>query len=556
MISMSSHQRNHSLGHVAIWLWKLSAGMRCPVMLITLTGIILIIIELCFVWGTKECIDAAIIPPSGISSSLSFYATLLICLIAARLILSAISFWLRSLQRISIQNKLQEKIYTHILHCRWDCLNQIHSGNIQNRLLNDVKDLAYFYIDNFPSIIIVFTQILGATLFLYNLAPVLTGIILLALPLFLVISKLFFRKMRELTLAVKNSESNIQSYLQEGVQNHTIIKTTGSSGFILNHLKRVYNKLQQLNLHKTRYTLFSFTFINIGFSAGYLITFIWGVFQLRDEAITYGSLMAFIQLVGQIQGPIRNLTRYIPSLINTISASDRIMELVEIPLEKGEKPLLSAPIGIYCHQLSFSYGKSERFIIKDLEYDFPPGSSCAIVGETGVGKTTLIRLFLALIKPQKGEITLYNSQARTIADVSTRCIFSYVPQGDTLFSGSIEENLKLGHPQASFAEMESALHLSCADFVLKHPEGIKMKCGENGHSLSVGQAQRICIARAFLQNKPIMLLDEATSALDRETEEKIIQNLIAKKGNKTLIFITHKEAVLKYCTKIYKLHSE
>lgn len=293
--------------------------------------------------------------------------------------------------------------------------------------------------------------------------------------------------------------------------------------------------------------------MNFGFSAGYIITFTWGVLNLENGIITYGALIAFMQLIGQIQAPIRNLSRYIPIFINAFTASERIIELQAIKQEKlFYKPLLKGDVGIELKNVTFQYPKG-RHIFENFSYNFTPHSKTAIVGETGKGKTTLIRLVLSLLHPQKGCIEIYNKTTRLSLTNLSRNNFSYVPQGNTLLNGTIKSNLILGNEYATETDMVNALTAACANFVFNSEKGLDMPCGEGGNGLSEGQAQRISIARALLKPCSILIMDEATSSLDEDTEKNVIKNITNLYPEKTIIFITHRPEILKYCTHVLHL---
>ena len=272
-------------------------------------------------------------------------------------------------------------------------------------------------------------------------------------------------------------------------------------------------------------------------------------------------MTAFIQLCGQIQGPFRELTRFIPAIISSFTAAERLLELEEVPTESDGEPIrFEQGAGIRINDVTFAYEAHSRKVLNHVTIDFPPGSTNAILGETGSGKTTLLRLILALLKPDEGEVVMYSTPdgtgTETSATVSarTRCNLVYVPQGNSLFSGTLRWNLQLGDPDATEAEMNEALLLSCADFVQNLPEGLDTRIGEGGAGLSEGQAQRIAIARALLRRGSILLLDEATSALDHATEQTLLNNLIQHHKHlcvrPTLIFITHRTAVVEHCTQV------
>jgi len=298
----------------------------------------------------------------------------------------------------------------------------------------------------------------------------------------------------------------------------------------------------------------SSTLLSIGFGTGYLVTFLWGVDSLQAGTITYGMMISFIQLVGQIQGPFRDMTRFVPVLISTLTASERLLELEEVPLEDDDDPIsFPGGAGVRFTDISFQYKEGGRPILSRFSCDFPKGSTTAILGETGAGKTTLIRLILALLKPVEGKIEMYDGMQTVKVSPRTRNNLVYVPQGNTLFSGTIRENLLLGNPEATEAEMREALETACAGFVMDRPNGLDAVCGELGAGLSEGQAQRIAIARALLRKGSVLLLDEATSALDMQTEQQLLKNLSSREAGQTIICVTHRPAVIAYCSQVVEM---
>ena len=265
-------------------------------------------------------------------------------------------------------------------------------------------------------------------------------------------------------------------------------------------------------------------------------------------------MTAFLQLVGQIQRPVVNITRQIPSFIYSTASIDRLIELEDSPKEEAGEPVrIDGPLGIRVENLTFRYPDGEFDVFSGFSYDFAPLSRTAIVGETGIGKSTLIRLILALLEPASGNISIYGKSSSAPASPLTRCNLVYVPQGNTLFSGSIRENLLMGDPEADEERLKEVLEVAQASFVFSLPDGIDSSCGEGGAGLSEGQAQRIAIARGLLRPGSILLLDEFSSSLDPETEEKLMESVSRFAEGKTIIFITHREKVSSRCDNILRL---
>jgi ABC-type bacteriocin/lantibiotic exporter with double-glycine peptidase domain len=295
--------------------------------------------------------------------------------------------------------------------------------------------------------------------------------------------------------------------------------------------------------------------VSFGFMCGYMTAFMWSIFELHQGTITFGVMTAFLQLVAQIQRPTVDLTRQIPSFIHATTSIDRLTELENLPAEKKEKSKwIKGIAGIQFKNIRFRYNNGERDIFSNFSHLFAPGSRTAVVGETGAGKSTMIRLILSLLHPQEGQIFLFNKEGQTLpVDADSRCNLVYVPQGNSLLSGTIRDNLLLGDPNATDKEMYDALHTAAADFVSTLPDEIDSQCGEQGAGLSEGQAQRIAIARGLLRPGSILLLDEFSASLDEATEHILIQRLLYARSDKTMIFITHREMILQYCNNIIKL---
>ena len=288
-----------------------------------------------------------------------------------------------------------------------------------------------------------------------------------------------------------------------------------------------------------------------GFQAGHAAAFIWGVYGILHGTVTFGTMTAFLQLVGQVQRPIAEFGRQVPALITSLTSVERIMELLELEGEPLENPvMLEGAPEVLVSNVTYSYPGVTEPVLKDFSCTFPGGSMSAIAGPTGIGKSTLIRLVLGLLKPNDGEITIGGVPAGS----ALRGNFMYIPQGNSLLSGTIRSNLQLAAPKATEEQMRSALETAMAQFVFDLPEGLDTPCGEVGSGLSEGQAQRIAIARALLRPGGILILDESTSALDPKTEQKLLQNLHSSYyGKKTILFISHREAVTQYADQIISL---
>ena len=532
------------------WLWGAWKGNQLQATLNALIGLGMVTISLIQVKTMQMAIDVA----AGAREGNIFVATGIIAFfILCEFALNISSVWVKNILGVKAQNKMQQRMLDRILRSEWHGKEKRHSGDIINRLESDVNTVVNFLTETMPNTLSVLAMFFGAFFYLFSMDKFLAIAIVIMLPLFLGFSRIYIGQMRRLTRLVRDSDSKVQSVLQETVQNRMLIKTLESDDAMVDKLEDTQSELRQNVIKRTRFRLYTNFVINFGFAFGYLFAFLWAALRMLDHTLTFGGMTAFLQLVNRIQGPARNLTALIPSFVGVFTAAERLMELEENPLEEQGEPIeIDAPCGIKLTDVSYAYDDADEYVINHLNYDFYPGSCTAILGETGAGKTTLIRLILALLHPTRGKVEIYNANKKNELSPRLRCNFVYVPQGNTLLSGTIRDNLRLGNLNATDEDMYDALHEACADFVKDLPDGLETQCSESGGGLSEGQAQRITIARALLRNRNIMLFDEATSALDPETEKQLLKNILAN-HDKTVIFITHRPAVVDYCDQTLKI---
>lgn len=535
------------------WLWRAWRGNQLQAILNAAIGLLSVVVILAQVWAVQHAIDVASGHAEGsIYWSVGVMALLVLCGFALRIC----SIWVRNILGIKAQNRMQQRMLDRILRSEWTGKESHHSGDVLNRLEQDVGTVVSFLTETIPNTISVVAMFVGAFLYLFSMDKVLAFVIVGIIPVFVLLSKLYIGQMRRLTRQVRDSDSKVQSVLQETIQHRMLIKTLESDSIMVDRLESTQSELRHRVVKRTAFSVVSNFILNAGFSVGYLIAFLWAALRMADQTLTFGGMTAFLQLVNRIQGPARDLTRLAPVFVGVFTAAERLMELEENPLEEQGDPIpLTAPCGVRLEHITYAYDDGDSNVIEQLDFDFYPGSCTAVLGETGAGKTTLIRLILALLHPNEGKVILYNQQEQKELSPLMRCNFVYVPQGNTLMSGTIRDNLRLGKLNATEEEIKAALEMSCASFVMELPDGLDTVCTEAGGGLSEGQAQRISIARALLRNRPIMLFDEATSALDPETERQLLHNILSH-HDKTVIFITHRPAVVDYCDQTLHLQKQ
>ena len=533
------------------WLWTHSVGARAAVLANILLGSLNVGLNLFFIFICKRLVDIA----TGVhEGNLVTYTAIVLIVIVLRLTVSAINVRVENLTTSKMGFIIRKRLYSALLQAEWLGKEKRHSGDTINRLETDVSTVTSVICSDVPQIFTTVLQLVAAAFFLCTMDWRLAVLLVLITPLFLAFSKVFFRRLREMTRGIRDTESQVQSHLQESLQHRMVIQSMENEGRMENRLDDLQDLEYGQIKERTRFNIFARTMVSAAFSFGYIAAFLWGVYGISKGGLTFGVMTAFLQLVGQIQRPALNLTRQIPSFIYSTASIDRLIELEDAPkAEVGEPVRLEGAAGVRVDGVDYRYPDGKRMVLKGLTFDFPPLSRTAIVGETGAGKSTLIRLMLALLKPTAGTVTLYDATREVPATPSTRCNLVYVPQGNTLFSGTVRENLLMGNPEATEEQMREALETAEAGFVFGLHDGLDTRCGEGGAGLSEGQAQRIAIARGLLRPGSILLLDEFSSSLDPETEAKLMENLTKKAAGKTMIFITHREKIAQYCDRICRV---
>lgn len=522
----------------------MSGPSRSWALACSLLGLVRIAASLSFVWVCKELVDVA----TGASTApLAGRIAMMACIMAVQLASNVAYSYCEKYGILQTQNALRHRLFGEVLASEWSGRERFGSGDAVNRLEEDIRVVSELLCSHIPGATVTLCQLVAASAYLLLMAPGLLWVLLILMLVGIGGSRLFFLKLRSLTSDIRSLDSDIQQLIQENLQNRILALTLIGTARVLGTLGSLQSRLKTKTTERLNYNAVARGLMSLGFMGGYAAAFIWGILGIRSGAVSFGMMTAFLQLVGQVQRPVADLSRELPAFIHALTSIERLMELDSLPAEEdGPRWIADGAAGVRFSDVSFKYpDASGQEVLKAFSHDFRPGTLTAIAGPTGAGKSTLVKLILGLLKPESGTISIYDGKSSCPAGKSARGNFRYVPQGNSLMSGTIRSNLLLADRSATEESMRGALHIAAADFVFDLPLGLDSICGESGSGLSEGQCQRIAVARALLQQGSILLLDEATSSLDPATERLMLDNLreYMKRQGLTIIFISHREAV-------------
>ena len=537
------------------WIWQSTQGIRWNTLVRVVIGITQVALGLLMVWLSRRFIDVTI--RTGSNRELVWMIVALVATVLGGILLRQLYFYMSTMANTKQTNTLRLRVFSRLFARKLYSDHEIHSGDVTSRLSKDISMVGDTSTNLLPQMIVTLVQLLGAFLLLHSMDRTLAWALLLLTPLAVGFGKFIARPLRKMTLDIRQDESRIQMQVQEGMEHNATLRSLGSEQWVTDRLDNLQGSLMSHVKRRTRFTVGARLILAASFGLGYLLAFVWGGLQLRAGAISFGVMTAFLQLVSQIQNPILTLLNMVPQAIHTTASIDRLEELLQLEREStGDRtaaPVFPGVAGIRVEDLSFRYATGDRQVFTHFSHDFAPGSKTALMGHTGIGKTTLFRLMLSLVQPDEGSLTLYDGAQERPVSPETRADFVFVPQGNTLMSGSVRFNLQLAKPDASEEELRAALHTATADFVFDLPAGLDTELGERGVGLSEGQAQRIAIARGLLRPGSILLLDEISASLDEATERELFSRLFAACPDRTMLFITHRPAVAALCDSTLKL---
>lgn len=483
----------------------------------------------------------------------------LILLIALQALLNILNSNLRVRATTKIEMQIRKGLFASILKKQYQDVMHIHSGEIMNRMTSDIDIVVSGVVSLLPQTISLFTKLAAGLAVLFSIDARFTLIVLavgLAVCAFI---RIFSKRFKYMHKEMQRTNGVVRSYLQECIENLIVIKSFANEEAVCDKLDEFQKDNYRIRILKNAVNNLANTMIYVLFTAGYYAALVWGALQLSAGQITFGTLTAFLQIIQQIKAPFRNMSGLIPQYYNMLASAERLQELEDMPDER-ERGRIADPKAFYedflalsAQDVTFSY--DEHVILEHASLRVEKGELVALVGESGIGKSTMMKLFLHLMPCETGELYLETKNSRRKIDAGTRNIFSYVPQGNMIMSGTIRDNITFCSQAASDESIRKAAEAACIwEYISSLPNGLDTVLAERGQGLSEGQIQRLAIARAVLNDAPILLLDECTSSLDKETEWKVLQN-IKRMNTKTILCISHTEAGVACCDRVMRIEN-
>ena len=546
---ISAFRQPGKIKKYALWLWQVARPFWPSLLLMVGIDLFTTLIGFGSSFVSKNVVDTA-------SQGQPFQRALVVMILLSALSIgigAAVGI-LRTLINERFSFDIRTRVFDRILSADFLGLNRFHSGDLLTRLTSDADTIATSIASAIPSLAMIFARLLIAFVLLYRYSPVLALSALILAPAGLIVTLVTGRKLKKLSVEVKESEAAYRSFLQEHSANIAVVKTFCREEESKKRMAQLRNRALSAVKRRVRLSTLTGLLIRSVFSLGYFISFGYCVHGLYTGSLSYGTMTLFLSLFSQIQQPLIGLSHLIPQAIGVVASAGRVMEIEEIPADSRTGCTDTAEeISLRFSHVDFAY--QEKTILRDVSFTAQPHELIGIMGASGVGKTTLIRLALSLVSPGSGQVDFCYGGKEEPASADSRRHIAYVPQGNTLLSGTIRENLLFGNPEATEQEMWRALEDSAASFVHDLPKGLDTPMGEKASGISEGQAQRIAIARALLRKAPVLVLDEATSALDAHAEEKIL-SMLTRPGREyapLCLIITHRRSMLPYFDQLIEI---
>lgn len=534
------------------WLMYYSKPYAWKIMLLMSIDLITTLVSLKMVTLSKTIIDNATNGQS-FKTAIIVYIILMISMQAVGVFSGIFSTMLNEKFGFGIRKQVYEKI----IRSHWLDIKKYHTGDLMTRLTSDAGAIADGIINTIPSVIRLSIELVLVFFTLFRYSRMLALFALLVAPVSAVTCWWLGRKLKKLQVKVQESEALYRSFLQESMANLLIVKAFANEDYASERLTNLRENRFYWVFKRTKLSMASSVIMGFSFQLGYIAAFTYGALQVSLKAITYGTMSVFLALVNRVQSPIMGLAKTVPQVVSILASAGRVIEIQNIPEEKSlPTDMARENIGVKVNDLTFGY--TDETVFENVNLDIKPGEFVAIIGESGIGKTTLVRIIMSFTSSLTGSVDFYNAYGEgVVANSGTREFIAYVPQGNTLFSGTIRENIRMGKLDATDEEMWEALRLASGEeFVRNLPGGLDCVIGERGHGISEGQAQRIAIARAFVRKSPFLILDEATSSLDENTELQVLKGLQELNPRPTCLIITHRKSILPICDREIKIENK
>jgi len=535
----------HKLTYQLKWAWAFSKPYRGPLLLYFLAELLALGLSLLFIYYSKYTIDYAI---AGDTALMKRSLWLAVWSVLAGQGASLYGSWINERMRSRMLVRLQQDVVDAQMRATWVLVKNWHTGDIMIRVNTDCQEVVQMIGTTAVDAVITVLRLLSAFGFLWIMDPMLAVLILCISPV-IVFSKLYFRRLKKMNQELKRAESSLGNVVQENMRFRLVIRALGLQRIRWEKVTGSQEAIYAMKMRVLNFSTVSKGILRFTVNAGFLLTFIWGILRLHAAEITFGTMSAFLQLVGRIQGPVLTLMGFVPTFIRFRTALERVDEMLQSEKEEEVKAEHLPNIQqVSLRAVGFRYDDKEIF--HRFDADFTRGAPTAVVGASGKGKTTLIRLLLGLLQPNSGDLQLYTDRREIPLSSAHRTNFAYVPQGDKLFSGTIRENLQVNKEAVSDERIREVLTTACATFVYDLPMGLDTLVGESGYGLSEGQAQRVAVARALLQDCAVWLFDEVTSALDPSTSTELTNRLLDAGKDKVLVFVTHDLMLTELCSQV------
>ncbi len=546
------------------WLFRYALKYRYQIILYIIMDVIAIAMGLGTSVVSKFLVDAVV---ERNAAAILRSGAIVISVGLLQILVNKLTTRISTVVGTKINNEVRGSIYEHIVLSEWESIKKYHSGELINRLEGDANTISGSIVSFMPNVFTRSLQFVGCLAIVCYYDPVMAVLALMSAPFMLLSARISAKVIRKYNQESRTMNGKILSYTEESMQNLQTIKAFDLTQGHRENFGKLLDNYRSLKLQHEKFTLLLSGVLSV---IGLLVSYScygWGIRRLWNGSITYGTMVMFLQLSSKLTSSFSTLAALAPGAISIATSAGRIMELTELPLEQNKDqaqaeqmyPAASKEgVRVQAEHLSHMYADGQEFVLKDISFYANPGETVGIVGPSGEGKTTLLRLLLGLLKPSSGKLFLETADGAQIQmSESTRRFCSYIPQENAIFSGTIAENLRVVAPEAKLSELIEVLKQAEAwDFVSKLPEGINTVIGEQGVNFSEGQLQRICIARALLRKAPVLIMDEATSALDAQTEERVLSNIMTSDAKRTCILTSHRPSMLQYCTRVYQIDRE